>query len=99
MLKIKSEYPDLDKYESFGVIYYYKKYTFMTHNPYVPAFISKDKVIEYWIENKLHRLDGPARIFKNGNEEYWINNEYLTKEDFQLQSLKLLNKEYLISLL
>ena len=58
-IKLQSEYDDLDKYESiFGTFYYYKKDTDITHNPYGPAIIKKNGYKEYWVENKLHRLDG-----------------------------------------
>ena len=102
MLKIKSEYPDIDKYKSLEDIYYYKKDTDIIHNPYGAAVICKSGYKAYWIEGKLHRLDGPARIWENCNykEEYWIYYEYLTKEQFEKhpERLKFVGKEYLICL-
>ena len=98
---LKSEYNDLDKYKySNGNIIYYKKNTGLYHNPYGPAFISSDGNEEYYIENKLHRLDGPARMWVNNYEEYWINHEPLSKEEFEShpERLKFLGKEYLICL-
>ena len=71
--KIQSEYPNLDKYNIGGNIYYYKKNTDILHNPYGPAIIYKDGYKAYWIEGKVHRLDGPAVIFADGDIEYWIN--------------------------
>ena len=101
MLKVKSEYKDLDKYNySDGDIYYYKKDTYIQHNPYGPAFLKKDGYKEYWIENIIHRLDGPARIWPDGYEEYYINDKFLTEEEFEVhpERLKFLGKEYLILL-
>ena len=101
MPKVKSEYPDLDKYENdFGDIVYCKKDTVIWHNPYGPAIIYGNGRKDYWIENKLHRLDGPARIFVDDEDEYWINYEELTKEEFEKhpERLKFLGKEYLILL-
>ena len=50
---IKSEYDDLDKYEStMGSIIYYKKGTHIKHNICGPAFISGDGHKEYWINNE-----------------------------------------------
>ena len=101
MLKIKSEYPDLDKYQNkYGSFCYYKKNTDKYHNPYGPAFISKDGYIEYWIEDNLHRLDGPAIISSDGRVEYYINDTALSEEQFEMhpERLKFLGKEYLICL-
>ena len=100
MSKIKSEYDDLDKYNSYGDIFYYKKGTNIRHNPYGPAGVSKNGHKEYWIENKLHRLDGPASIWNTGEEFYYINGKYLTKEEFYSHPdvLKYLGKEHLICL-
>jgi len=93
-IKLKSEYPDLRKYEDeFENIWYYKNNTNIMHNPYGPAFISKHGYKEYWIENKLHRLDGPAKILNNGlYKEYYINNLFIAdnQKDFftNLKDLK-----------
>jgi predicted hydrolase (HD superfamily) len=32
----------------------------------------EDGTREWWIDGKLHRTDGPARIWKNGTEEWWF---------------------------
>ena len=101
MSKIKSEYPDLDKYKNKnGKIVYYKKDTHIVHNPYGPAIIYSDGVKFYYIENNLHRLDGPAIIWPNDEEQYWINDKFLTKEEFEThpERLKFLGKEHLICL-
>ena len=98
-MKLQSEYKDLDKYkDKFGYIYYVKKNTKILHNPYGPAVVNKDGHKEYWIDGKPYRLDGPAVIRSNGYEEYWINEEYLTKEEFEMhpERLKFLGKEHLI---
>ena len=100
-IKLDSEHDELDKYQySNGNIIYYKKNTGIWHNPYGAALLGEDGFKEYWIENKLYRLDGPARIYSNGEEEYWINDEYLTKEEFEVhpERLKYLGKEWLLCL-
>ena len=94
-IKLQSEYDDLDKYSYYEDIYYYKKNTKILHNPYGPAFISKDGGEMYLIDNNFHRLDGPAVKFVSGVEQYYINDELLDKKTFQTKVLKLLNKEYL----
>ena len=102
IVKLQSEYDDLDKYEYLNRdIVYYKKNTGLRHNKYGPAYIGTDGYIAYFIDGIRHRLDGPARIFKNGKKEYYINNEYLTKKEFELhpERLKFLDKEYLICLI
>ena len=107
-IKIKSEYQDLDKYEYINKdihyfkkdIHYFKKDTRVRHNPYGPAVINKYGYKEYWIENKVHRLDGPAIIYYNSEEKYFINGQFLTKKEFELhpERLKFLGKEHLICL-
>ena len=98
MFKIESEYDDLDKYNNYGDIYYYKKGTRIYHNPYGPAYINKQGYKEYFIDGKIHRLDGPALIFNNYDQQYWINDECLTKQEFEIKRLKFLGKEHLICL-
>ena len=100
MFKINSEYNDLDKYKNdFGDIWYYKKNTNIIHNPYGPAFINRLYEV-YYIENKIHRLDGPAIIHSNGLKYYFIDGKKLSKEEFDVhpKRLKFLGKEYLICL-
>ena len=98
---IKSEYNDLDKYDNYANIIYFKKGTYIKHNPYGPAIIYKDGYKGYFIEGKRHRLDGPAMMWLNGNGSYCINDEYLTKEEFEMhpERLKYLGKGHLICLI
>ena len=101
VIKLYSEYKDLDKYEDkFGYIYYYKKDTILLHNPYGPAVVSEYGHKEYWINNKRHRLDGPAIILPYGADGYYINDKRLSKEQFEIhpERLKYLGKEHLICL-
>ena len=98
MFKVESEYDDLDKYNNYGDIYYYKKGTRTYHNPYGPAYINKQGYKEYFIDGKIHRLDGPAVIYPDGTGRYFINCEHLSKENFEThpERLKFLGKEHLI---
>ena len=100
-VKLQSEYDDLDKYlDAYDDILYFKKGTWLYHNPYGPAHIGKNGYKAYLIEDKYHRLDGPAIIFSGGEERYWINGKQLSKEKFEThpERLKYLDKEYLICL-
>ena len=100
-VKLKSEYDDLDKYKNnYNDTWYCKKDTDIWHNPYGPALINKGGCKSYWIEDKYHRLDGPAVIWPDGEEEYYINSEKLSKEEFEChpERLKFLGKDYLICL-
>ena len=101
MFKVESEYSDLDKYSCYNDIFYYKKDTHIAHNPYGPAHTSKNGYKAYWIEGKIHRIDGPAVIYSDFEEQYWINHEQLSKEEFELhpERLKFLDKEYLLCLI
>ena len=102
MSYIVSEYEDLDKYQyNDGDIVYCKKNTRIWHNPYGPAYIDTYGSKSYYINHKLHRLDGPARIYWDGKVEYYINGKELSKEKFEIHSerLKYLGKEYLLCVL
>ena len=63
-------------------------------------FLEKNGHKEYWINDKYHRLDGPAIIYYNSEEKYFINGQFLTKKEFELhpERLKFLGKEHLICL-
>ena len=51
-IKLQSEYDDLDKYQfDDGNIIYCKKGSYIKHNPYGPAFISKYGNKIYWIND------------------------------------------------
>ena len=100
-IKLDSEYDDLDKYNcSNGDIIYFKKETDIVHNPYGAAIIYKNGTKIYIIENKWHRLDGPALIRSNGVDGYYINDKQLTEEEFELhpERLKFIGKEHLACL-
>ena len=101
IVKLQSEYDDLDKYNHYGDIYYYKKGTHTYHNPYGPATLFQGGYKAYLIEGQWHRLDGPARIWPDGYTEYWINDEELSKEKFEKhpERLKYLGKGHLICLI
>ena len=98
-MKKKSEYFELDKYVVKGTVYYYKKNTIILHNPYGPAVVEKSYTA-YYINGKLHRLDGPAIILLHGRGEYYINDKKLSKEEFEVHPdvLKFLGKEHLVCL-
>jgi hypothetical protein len=36
----------------------------------------------WWLNDKLHREDGPAVEYPDGTKEWWLNGEYLTEEEF-----------------
>ena len=91
MPHIASEYPDLDKYKDRYGDFYYKKGTYIYHNPYGPAYITESST-RYFIQGKLHRLDGPARIWANGDVEYYINNTFAGSSKKELyESITTLN--------
>lgn len=37
----------------------------------INMLIEKDQTIKYYVDGKLHRLDGPAVIRPNGNNSWW----------------------------
>ena len=58
----------------------------LLHRIGAPAIEYSDGCMEWWVEGKLHRLDGPAYIHPSDRtEEYWINDKKIeTKEQFLL---------------
>ena len=73
------------------------------HREYGPAYteyyVTGEKELEeWWVEDKLHRIDGPARIFYNIDgtiwfQDYYINDINLTKEQWENHPLR---QEWLI---
>ena len=96
MFKMKSEYDYLDKYDYYGNIFYFKKNDLMyyLHNSPING---NNEIKQFYSQQKLHRLDGPAVIYRNGKKVYYINNELLTEEQFEYhpERLKFLGKDYL----
>lgn len=52
------------------------------HRETGPAIESTDGYKAYYQNGKRHRLDGPARIWPDGEEQYCIDGVYYTKEEF-----------------
>ena len=46
----------------------------------VRVFVSGDTF--WYLDDKLHRENGPAVERRNGNKYYYLNGEYLTEEEF-----------------
>jgi hypothetical protein len=47
-----------------------------------PSIVKDEDGVSYWLDNLLHRLDGPAIDYKNGNNWYYIRGYELNKEEF-----------------
>ena len=45
-------------------------------------FKYKDR-IEYRVDGKLHREDGPAIEHSDGSKEWWVNGVQFTEEEFK----------------
>jgi len=52
------------------------------HRENGPAIENTDGYEAYYQNNKWHRIDGPARIWRDGGEEYWIEGVHYSKEEF-----------------
>lgn len=65
--------------DDFGNKYWFNQ-SDQYHNEHGPAIIWKNGDTEWLINSKLHRLDGPAKVFVNEKHlnEWWINNYRLT---------------------
>lgn len=51
------------------------------HNSLGPAFLANDYK-EWWINNNLHRLDGPAVERLDGAKQWWVNGNCVSEQDF-----------------
>ena len=49
----------------------------------VKKYTSKDGVVRYMKDGKLHNWDGPAVIHPDGKEEYYLNGFFYTKDAFK----------------
>jgi hypothetical protein len=43
---------------------------------------------EWWLNDQLHREDGPAIEWADGTKSWWLNGEYLTEEEFNRRTAK-----------
>jgi len=82
MPKIKSEHKGLDKYQtSDGSIHYYKKGTFIYHNPYGPAVIYNDGFTYCYIEDCLMGNKKLESEYSDLDKYEYNNNIYYYKKD------------------
>lgn len=44
-------------------------------NNFLPTIVDIFGVKSHWLDNKLHRLDGPAVEYANGDREWYQNNK------------------------
>jgi hypothetical protein len=58
----------------------------MIHNPVGPARVWLDGTKEWFVNNKRHRLDGPAVVLPNGEEYYYLNDAALSKVEHSVRS-------------
>ena len=71
------------------ITYYGDKYYFfnkLKHKDDGPAVCIYNQVDMYYMEGKLHRLDGPAKIFKDGRLEWWYQDNKINvtnQRDFE----------------
>jgi len=49
----------------------------------LPTFIKHDGTQEWWEDSKLHREDGPAVIYPDGDEAYYIGDMSLKKVEWE----------------
>jgi hypothetical protein len=48
-----------------------------------PAFISKkDNYRAWYLNGKLHRIDGPAKAYNTGYQEYWVDGIHYTENEY-----------------
>ena len=54
-----------------------------------PAYENRFGYKEWYINGKLHREDGPSKIWSDGSCSYYLNDKYHTKEEWELEVLKI----------
>jgi hypothetical protein len=70
-----------------GETFYYNKKGNI-HRTSGPAIISL--IYKAWlIDGKLHREDGPAKVWVDGTREYYLNNELLPEKEYLTRVSKL----------
>lgn len=50
-----------------------------------PSSVRSSGEVEYKINGRLHRLDGPARIYANGRKAYYVDGIEILAEEFFLK--------------
>lgn len=55
-----------------------------------PCIVTTGGYVAWYLDNKRHRIDGPAMIWSDGSEEYFLNDKQYTKEEYY-EKLKELN--------
>lgn len=54
------------------------------HNDFGPAIYYDSGSLEWWRENKRHRLDGPAVVYADKkNSQYFVNGQHCIEEQYQ----------------
>jgi len=71
-----------------GTFYYKDKKMTILHRLDGPAMVTDhDGTEEVWYKDgKLHREDGPAIIYGNGQEYYYLNDCYYTHSEFKMKT-------------
>ncbi len=60
-----------------------------------PAYEDKHGYKVWLIKGKYHREDGPAFEYTDGDVEYWLNDIEYSKEDYEVEVVKLKLKRIL----
>ena len=78
------QYIEIDKD---GDKFYYKdKQMKIRHREDGPAIEWNDGNKSWYINGNLHREDGPAVEWNDGSKSWYLNGEYLSEEEFNLQT-------------
>ncbi len=81
---IKRSYVNRKKASSLCLISYYKDRGHkILHREGAPAITMPGTVFEKWyINNTLHRTDGPAVTYVNGRTEYWLKGKLIDESTY-----------------
>jgi len=63
----------------------------------LPAVEWENGSKEWWINNHLHRLDGPALYDVDESKEWWIDGKKVSKADVDNLRLKILTLSFVIN--
>ena len=70
-------------------------FNFKKINTFTGVVINERKDIVYYLNGKLHREDGPAIEFANGNKEWFLNGEYHRENGPAVEHINGIEKWYL----
>jgi len=79
----KEDLPPTDGEWLLGVSGWFSMFNGRLHNSLGPAIIIyDDSSKQWWVDGKIHHLDGHAVEHPDGSKEWWVNCKRVSEQDF-----------------